>query len=193
MERATAHEPMASPGQLDATCRHDGLDRVGAPKRRNVKALAAGVSAREIGRWNLIDIRLVLPVHGWPPFGARLSRLAPPTGCRVHDEVPRPTALNAATRRGIWGNRGRSGQTARRAMGANGIDPRQKGGVGTHAARLQSGPPRSPRRRRLCGNLHRAGATDTPWRAPRPTCAVLAGGSGYGTMKWPSSLSPVSR
>ena len=28
--------------------------------------------------------------------------------------------------------------------------------------RVQSGPLRSPRRRRLCGNLHRAGATDTP-------------------------------
>src|ERR1035437_931897 len=29
--------------------------------------------------------------------------------------------------------------------------------------RVQSGPLRSPHRRRRCGNLHRAGATDTPF------------------------------
>ena len=64
MERATAHDPLAPTAQLDTTCRHDGLDRVGAPKRLNVKALAAVVSAREIGSRDLTDIGLVLPVHG---------------------------------------------------------------------------------------------------------------------------------
>jgi len=37
---------MAPPGQLDTTCRHNSLDRVGAPKRRNVKALAAPLRVR---------------------------------------------------------------------------------------------------------------------------------------------------
>jgi len=55
---------MAPPGQLDTTCRHDGLGRVGAPKRRNVKALAAVVSAREISSRDLTGIGLVLLVHG---------------------------------------------------------------------------------------------------------------------------------
>ena len=64
MEWATAHEALAPTAQLDTTCRHDGLDRVGAPKRHNAKALAAGVSAREIGGRHLTDIGLALPVHG---------------------------------------------------------------------------------------------------------------------------------
>ena len=64
MERAAAHEPLAPPGQLDTTCRHDGLDRVGAPKRRNVKTLAAGASASKIGSRHLSDIGLALLVHG---------------------------------------------------------------------------------------------------------------------------------
>ena len=64
MERATPHEPLAPPAQLDTTCRHDGLDRVGAPKRHNVKTLAAVVSDREIGSRDLTDTGLVLLVHG---------------------------------------------------------------------------------------------------------------------------------
>ena len=63
MERAAAHEPLAPPGQLDTTCRHNSLDRVGAPKRRNVKALAALVSARAIGSRHLTDTGLALQVH----------------------------------------------------------------------------------------------------------------------------------
>jgi hypothetical protein len=33
---------MAPPGQLDTTCRHDGLDRVGAPNDSKVEAFATG-------------------------------------------------------------------------------------------------------------------------------------------------------
>ena len=98
------------------------------------------------------------------PFGARVSRLAPPTGCRVHDQVLRSTAVNTATRRGGWGHRGRSDQTARHAIGVKGFDLRRGGRARTPVqVRVQSGPLSSPRRRRLCGNLHRAGATDTPF------------------------------
>ena len=42
MEGAAAHEAMAPLTQFDTTCRHDGLDRVGAPNGRDVEAFAAG-------------------------------------------------------------------------------------------------------------------------------------------------------
>lgn len=35
----------------------------------------------------------------------------------------------------------------------------------------------------MSGNLHRAGVTDIPLRAPRLTCGVLAGGSATGTVE----------
>ena len=54
MERAAAHEPLAPPAQLDTTCRHHGLDRMGAPKRRNVKPLAAGKGHSSIPAASLV-------------------------------------------------------------------------------------------------------------------------------------------
>src|SRR5665647_2428839 len=42
VERATAHQPLSAPGQLDTTCRHNGFDRVTRSNCRNVEASPAG-------------------------------------------------------------------------------------------------------------------------------------------------------
>src|SRR5665811_713772 len=42
VERATAHQPLSAPGQLDSTSSDDSLNRVSPSNCRNVKACAAG-------------------------------------------------------------------------------------------------------------------------------------------------------
>src|SRR5665811_38472 len=42
VERATTHQPLSAPGQLDTTCRHNDVDRVTRSNGCNVKASPAG-------------------------------------------------------------------------------------------------------------------------------------------------------